>query len=395
MTQKSSFATSFLDEVGIHQLVGGKARGLARLHAAGFGVPKGFVATPEARKQDILMAYRRLGAGRVAVRSSAPEEDSSDRSYAGQFDTFLNVSGGEHVFDAVNACRASVFSPRLAAYREDDPASPRTICVIVQRMVDADYAGVAFATADGATVIEGVAGLADRLVAGQTSPEQLPETVQARVALVAHEVVERLGGAQDIEWGIEGERVWLIQARPMTTPIPDALPNRFRLWTAANVQEFSPRPLTPLSEHMVLAHISRTVQTSYDFGGLPKPDGPPVRVVKGRVYLSYSAMASSMSALPGFRMETLLVMFGDNPALAPSISFRPGPKLGALLRLPATFVRFVAWMLFADQYIERAREVLRRFEVGMRAKLGSESHGCPALRAIKGRCDRASSFRTR
>ena len=367
----SSFATFFLNEVGAHQLVGGKARGLVRLHAAGFRVPNGFVATPQARKQDVLMAYRRLGAGRVAVRSSAAEEDSGACSYAGQFDTFLNVSGGEQVFEAVNACRASVLSPRLAAYREDDPASPLTICVIVQRMVDADYAGVAFATADGATVIEGVTGLADRLVGGQTSPEQLPETVRARVALVAREVVERLGGAQDIEWAIEAERLWLLQARPMTTPIPGALPNRFRLWTAANVQELSPRPLTPLSEHMLLAHISRTVQTSYDFAALPKPDGPSVRIVKGRVYLSYSAMASSMSALPGFRMETLLVMFGDNPALAPFISFLPGPKLGAFLRLPATFVRFVAWMLFADQYIERARKVLRQFEVGMRAKLDS------------------------
>lgn len=85
----------FLDEIRDGHAVGGKARGLARLSAAGFEVPEGFVAGPEATVEGMAAAYRRLGAGRVAVRSSAEGEDSERLSYAGQFETFLGVEGEE------------------------------------------------------------------------------------------------------------------------------------------------------------------------------------------------------------------------------------------------------------------------------------------------------------
>ena len=91
----------FLQEADTSHAVGGKARGLAKLIAMGFPVPDGFVVMPEAGHDEIVAAYRCLGAGAVAVRSSAEEEDSETRSYAGQFDTFLDVSGEAHVVDAV------------------------------------------------------------------------------------------------------------------------------------------------------------------------------------------------------------------------------------------------------------------------------------------------------
>lgn len=365
-------AISFLHEMSDHQAVGGKARGLARLHAAGFSVPEGFVATSEATNEDIGLAYRRLGAERVAVRSSAEEEDSETRSYAGQFDTFLDVTGEGPVVEAVRACRASGLGPRVASYSEDEIDPPARISVIVQRMIHPDYAGVAFAEPDGPTLIEGVAGLAERLVSGRASPSQLPEDLRARVERVAREAVERLGGAQDLEWAAEGDRIWLLQARPLTAPLPGTLPDRFRLWTAANVQEAVPRPLTPLSEELTLANILRIFRASYTFAGLPQPIGPPVRFVKGRVYMSYSSMAEAMSAMPGFRMEHLLLMFGDSPKLAPLVSYRPGPRRHFFLRFPATIARSVSWLLFAERYIERGRKAVDQFEEHVHSTLACD-----------------------
>src|SRR5437867_9925209 len=107
--------------------VGGKARGLAKLIAAGFLVPDGFVAMPDAQHEEIVAAYRGLGAGPVAVRSSAEEEDSETHSYAGQFDTVLDIVGEAHVIEAVNACRASAWNTRVASYREDEAAPPTRI----------------------------------------------------------------------------------------------------------------------------------------------------------------------------------------------------------------------------------------------------------------------------
>jgi len=184
-------------------------------------------------------------------------------------------------------------------------------------------------------------------------------------------VVERLGGAQDIEWATQGERVWLLQARPMTTPMPTSLPGRFPLWTAANLQEAIPRPLTPLSEEFARANIERIFGTSYAFAGLPQPSEPTVRIVRGRFYMSYSAMASAISSAPGFQMETLLLMFGDSPTLAASIWYRPGPRLRTTLRLPATLIRLLSWVLFADRYIEKVQEAARQFEDRVRSTLAS------------------------
>ncbi|MGH7381770.1 MAG: PEP/pyruvate-binding domain-containing protein, partial [Candidatus Methylomirabilales bacterium] len=162
-----TYFTLLLSEITDQDAVGGKARGLAALIAAGFSVPEGFVVSPEATPEEIIAAYRRVGTPRVAVRSSAAEEDSSRLSYAGQFETFLHISGEESLLHAVETCRAAASTTRGAIYCEyPDPTASR-MCVIVQRMIEPEYAGVAFADANGETVVEGVAGLGDRLVSGR------------------------------------------------------------------------------------------------------------------------------------------------------------------------------------------------------------------------------------
>lgn len=335
--------------------MGGKTRGLAALVAAGFEVPEGFVALPEAGAEKIIAAYRRLGTGRVAVRSSAAEEDSQHLSYAGQFETILNVEGEEALLKAVAACRASGSAARVAGYRHAVSAdsatgsAAREIPVIVQRMLSPEYAGVAFVQAGGRVTVEGVAGAGDALVSGQAAPAALPAELRARVETLAREVAERLGGPQDIEWAFENGRVWLLQARPLTAALPGELPAKFRIWTATNVQEAIPRPLTPLSEEFVEVFLNQVFEISYRSFGLPQPDGPHVRFVKGRPYMSYSAIASAMSAMPGFRVENTLRMYGDGPELAPFLSYTPRPKLPTLLRMPGVIVRTMGWAVFFER----------------------------------------------
>jgi pyruvate,water dikinase len=366
-----SYSTLRLSEITDQDAVGGKARGLAALLAAGFAVPEGFVISPEATSEEIVIAYRRLGTPGVAVRSSAAAEDSGRLSYAGQFDTFLNISDEAALLRAVEACRVSVFTARGAMYRERPGPAASRMCVIVQRMIEPEYAGVAFADANDETVVEGVAGLGDRLVSGRAGPSLLPEDLRRAVERVARAAVERLGSALDIEWAAERGCIWLLQARPITAPLQAALPDHFRLWTAANFQEAIPRPLTPISEETTRHNIHEVFRISFHFSGLPEPDGPIERLVKGRFYMSYSAVASSMSALPRFRVENLLRMFGDGPELAQFVAYRQGRRLSFLVKLPATVLRSVGWILFAKRRIRHVRESVRVFDALVRSAIAS------------------------
>jgi pyruvate,water dikinase len=100
----------------------------------------------------ILEAYRELGGSEVAVRSSGTAEDLASASFAGQHDTFLNVSGPDALLDAVRACWASLWSPRAVAYRRqrDWEDTALALALVVQEMVPAEWSGVLL-TADPVT----------------------------------------------------------------------------------------------------------------------------------------------------------------------------------------------------------------------------------------------------
>ncbi len=216
----------------------------------------------------MLAAYRRLGPGAVvAVRSSATGEDGRDASFAGMNATFTNVTGDDGLIDAVQRCWASLFSPRVITYRASrgfaaDPA----MAVVVQLMIPAEQAGVAF-TADpttGATdrvVIEAAFGQGEVVVSGRVEPDTyvvakdnlgvldarigrktfkivrgpdgrdrtvdldkataesrvLDDAALRRIASLAIATERHNGGPQDVEWAISGGKTWLVQARPITT----------------------------------------------------------------------------------------------------------------------------------------------------------------------------------
>jgi rifampicin phosphotransferase len=282
-------------------LVGGKAATLAGLRAAGSPVPDGFVVPPWALDQAlaagglgedsasaqvasvpideglaarILGAAERLGAP-FAVRSSGADEDGDDASHAGQYDSFLGVAGGAPLLRAIRACWASAFSDRARAYRSAHglPRQSR-LAVLVQRLVPADAAGVAF-TANPLTgardevVVSVVRGLGDRLVVGEMSPEDWVarqgvasrrsaregalDAAQARaVAELARRVQAHQGVPQDIEWAPSGGQLFLLQARAVTA-LPEAPPEPVPVpvepppghWTREATH--APLPRTPFS----------------------------------------------------------------------------------------------------------------------------------------------------
>jgi len=231
-------------------LAGNKAATLAGLRRAGFHVPPGVVVSTEAlggpahelpasAGAALLSVPELLGPGPWAVRSSSIAEDSERASFAGQFETVLNVGPGG-LAEAVVRCWRSAFSDRVRVYGGDQRAG--SMAVLIQPMIPADAAGVAFTTDPVSgrrrTVIEAVKGLGERLVSGAATPEQwaletdgsidAPSAAtvltaeQARsIGELAQRVEEHLGHSQDIEWAIAAGSLWLLQARPITTEVTD------------------------------------------------------------------------------------------------------------------------------------------------------------------------------
>src|SRR5438067_5381437 len=255
-------------------VVGGRGAILGELARAGFPVPNGFVLTtrayalaaeaagvdptrpseaaerlraaplPDAIANAARKAYAALDAERVAVRSSATAEDLSGASFAGQQDSYLDVSGEESLLDAIRRCWASLWNERAVAYRRaygvDDTRV--SLAVVVQEMVDASAAGVRF-TADPVTgqrrlsAIDAVAGLGEKLVAGAIDPDHYA------VDIASHQVVQRpvagqgsvlsdqevltlaecgdrverhFNAPQHTELALDQDRhVWLVQSRPI------------------------------------------------------------------------------------------------------------------------------------------------------------------------------------
>ncbi|MDI6654286.1 MAG: phosphoenolpyruvate synthase [Candidatus Hydrothermarchaeota archaeon] len=230
-------------------------------------------AMPNSIRGDILKHYRALcnSQGKkeefVAIRSSATAEDLPGASFAGQQETFLNVIGNE-VVHGVQKCWSSLFTPRAIFYREKQgfEHAKVSIAVIVQKMVDADKAGVIF-TIHPATgekdklIIEAGWGLGEGVVSGTITPDHYvinkktgelldkeitkkdvmfvkdrrtgktvkknvpPEKVKTQVltneeikklAELGKTVEEYYNFPQDIEWAIEGKNISLLQSRPIT-----------------------------------------------------------------------------------------------------------------------------------------------------------------------------------
>jgi pyruvate,water dikinase len=269
---------------GMLPLVGGKAAGLGELIRAGERVPPGFCVTTEAHRRgvlpeaEILAAYRELGAGPVAVRSSATAEDLPDASFAGQQDSFLDVTGPDELLGAVAKCWESLRSDRAVAYRDarDIGHDSVAMAVVVQRMVGADVAGVLFtanpltgnrtemlvdaAPGPGTTVVDGAAAVDHYVLDGSApaatgclSPDRLAE-----LRAVGERLQQRAGAPQDVEWAFDREgTLWLLQSRPVTTlfPLPPATPD-LRVYLEFGHVQGMLQPVTPMGMSTLRAQVA-------------------------------------------------------------------------------------------------------------------------------------------
>ncbi len=331
-------------------LAGGKGANLGELSRAGFQVPPGFVITttaydllirdnnlqtpinealagldiaspasvaqasqslrqimlrapiPAPVAGEVLAAYRQLGSGAVAVRSSATAEDLPGAAFAGQQETILNVLGEQALLEAVWSCWASLWSERAVLYRlrqNIDQAAVK-LAVVVQQMVPADFAGVLFTAnpVSGARhelVIDANPGLGEAVVSGAVTPDhyvvdkrsqrvkeqrlgrrevmvrlkagggteqivpaaegvemaELPAPVVRQLTRLGLQIERHYGAPQDIEWawvrGTTGTgQVFILQARPMTA-LPEPLnaggPMRFVIPMLAEMWPVRPYPL--------------------------------------------------------------------------------------------------------------------------------------------------------
>ncbi len=226
---------------------------------------------PKDLKEDIIKSYAKLfGKGKegfVAVRSSATAEDLPDASFAGQQETYLNVHGEEDLFDKVRKCWSSLFTARAIAYREKQGFAHEDVklAVVVQKMVNSEVSGIMFTVDPNSgvkeIVIEAGYGLGEAIVGGEVTPDtykvdkntmkvkkkristqkwkytkdpkdghtvkvDIPDDKQklqkiddrrvSEVAEIGRQIEIHYDKPMDMEWCIEDNKVYIVQARPIT-----------------------------------------------------------------------------------------------------------------------------------------------------------------------------------
>jgi pyruvate,water dikinase len=313
---------------------GGKGRTLARLYQAGYRVPDGFIILTTAFAGDELTkaAWAQVQAhlarmrradrdDSFAVRSSALSEDSAQASFAGEFETVLDVRTDDDIRQAIHAVRRSRHNTRVQAYSQAQglEETEHEIAIVVQRLIRADLSGVLF-TADPVTgdlmrmTGNFVQGLGEALVSGQANPQTFtlarpkgtysgPAELNRRARSLyrnACRLEKELGSPQDIEWAIAGGRLYILQSRPITTlggykadtgEWNDSFRGNF-LWSGTNLVENAPHVLTPftcsLRKGLVYAGVDLSDGSSMGVDGYPLAG-----IIGGRGYMNLSIQVSA------------------------------------------------------------------------------------------------------
>lgn len=375
-------------------LVGSKAFRLAELMRVGLPVPDGFCLTTMAF--EAFLAYNGLQSGAfigpeaicaadlpppvvralergyallgpntpVAVRSSATAEDLEGASFAGQYDSFLNVIGAASLADHVRACWAGLRSERALAYLERHGLAPQSVAmgVLVQRQVAAQAAGVLFTLnpltgREEEMMVEAVRGLGEAAVSGQQSPDTyvvhadtgrllnrhlsrqetmsvldpegglrkipvpaewegqpvLDDDPLAQLIDFGHRVQSVFGCPQDVEWALVGGDYTLLQSRPLTSVNFDVSLGQ---WTSANYREVLPGLPSPLSMSMSLEHDYGRALSEF-FCTLKMGESPPGTVwgrpFFGRPYWNVAEAKRFAAIIPGYKERTFDRTVGIEP----------------------------------------------------------------------------------
>ncbi len=381
--------------------IGGKAAALAALGEAGLPVPAWFAVMPpstrdgaeeswqaalDAELRDAVAALSPDGAP-LAVRSSATEEDGVEHSFAGQFESYLFVPPAQVAARSRDVWRTAA-SERVAAYRRergmDDAA--RLPAVLVQRMVEADVAGVAF-SADPVSgrravcVVSAAYGVGNALVSGDADADSwivardgtieqrtivpkrtaerrgpegtvtvdVPEETATRPALsdddvrrvaeLARAAERHFGRPQDIEWALARGELYLLQSRPITSlatlPDPDGA---LAVWDNSNIAESYGGVTTPLTYSFARYVYEEVYRQFLRIVGVPEPrigaEGDALRsmlgLVRGRVYYNLASWYRVLALLPGFRLNRSFMeqMMGVREGIPPELDPQREPPTG-------------------------------------------------------------------
>jgi phosphohistidine swiveling domain-containing protein len=384
---------------GTRNELGGKAFALDSLARENLPIPEWFVVSPEAFQQslahvntplknlrpednreelehltacpsvveEIAAAVSQLAGSNdslFAVRSSAVDEDSSGLSFAGQLESYLFVPAAA-VPAKVAAVWRSGFSERVFTYRTEhglQPVPATAPAVLVQRMIDADAAGVAFSSDPvsgrrGIAVVSAVFGLGTALVSGEVdadvyevdrngvvqraqvavketkhqedrnTPEgvssaELPRDQQnarvldddqvAAVAALTRQTARHFGWPVDIEWAIAGKDLYLLQARPITTlrdlPDPDGVLN---IWDNSNITESYSGVTTPLTFSFARFIYEGVYREFCRILRVPRQKIEAneqifrrmLGLIRGRVYYNLLNWYRMLALLPGFTLN--------------------------------------------------------------------------------------------
>jgi len=342
---------------------GGKAAALFELEAAGFRVPEFELAPSDLGGLPRIIA--RLGFP-LAVRSSASVEDGRGHSFAGQFESFLNLTTLAEVEAAVEACRQSVKATGVIHYCEKHAIDPATVrmSVIVQRMIQPALAGVAFTvnptTGTEKVTIEVCEGLADGLLAGNRAalPIDHPLFQQhfAEITETAQRIQRYFGAPQDIEFAIAEEVLYILQSRPITRI---GFPPDIGEWTNADFRDggVSATVCTPLMWSLYDFIWDRTLKDCLRDIRLFEKDFQAGRMFFGRPYWNLGAVKRCVAKIPGFVERE----FDED--LSVQINY---PDAG--LRTPVTFqtiVRAIPTILALPRFFRRqqreAEQLIQEF----------------------------------
>jgi len=321
-----------------------------------------------------------------AVRSSCSDEDAAGASFGGLFRTSLGVTR-ENLPAAIVECWASLWRMPVWIYGSRAgkggglTTEPPAMAVVVQPLLAARSAGVVYSqhpvTGEATlVVINAVHGLGEPLASGESQPDHyvvelqadrtatkviervipekerslvmgpagpvdrpLPESLRrapvladsevTALARLAKEVEQVLGRPADIEWAIDAQGLWLLQARPITIPEGQGdLAGASCTWSRANFRETLPDVPSPLAVALVEEYMETCILHHYREVGCHIPRGlSSVRVMHGRPYINVTLMQSLMAQLGGDPAEVTDLMGGEPLPPVPGVTRLPWWRL--------------------------------------------------------------------
>ena len=371
-----NYLIRFQDDLALDPgFVGHKFASLSRAVRSGFEVPPAMAIRveagdfyrrnkvwPEGLRDQLREAAKAMRLARgVSVRSSSTLEDLEGKSFAGQYETYLDVRNEADLKDKIEKCWESAASQSALAYRHD-PANPNEeiplMAVIIQKMVHAKAAGVAFSRNPmyplrNEVVVEGVRGLGEKLVSGHVTPSRVfvrngrvaidkngirkgsrDDAVLANlnwheIAQMAQKAEARAQGKpQDIEWAIdENDALWLLQSRPITTIRETDFEAPSGTWTRKIAEDLWADRLTPVLGDAMIRNTPRfDLSKNLEFLKMPLVK-PSLSVINGFLYINCESLKQILTLLPQkFRISELRSLFP--PGF--DIDSVPAPSVGKL-----------------------------------------------------------------